>query len=238
MTLCPKVLSIQVGRPRQFDSLDTAAVGSAKPWTSGIIKEPIVGSVLVRQTNIEGDEQADLVHHGGPDKAVLACPSEHFTFWRSEYSSHTWQNGCFGENLTLSGAVEKDVCIGDIFSIGSAVLQISQPRQPCWKLSRRWNLPKLAVLVQQSRRTGWYLRVIEEGVIEAGMVMNLVERHHPQWTIAVANEIMFSKPRDPNADAALAGCEFLSASWRETLSSRYARGRADGEDRERKRLKG
>jgi len=168
----------------------------------------------------------------------LAYPSEHFTLWRSEFPSHDWQNGCFGENLTLSGAVEQDVCIGDIFSIGSAVLQISQPRQPCWKLSRRWNLPKLAVRVQQTRRTGWYLRVLEEGVIEPGGTMRLAKRPHPKWTVSLANEIMFSSPRDREADAALSRCPDLSESWQRTLSRRAGMDSTSIADSVDKRLNG
>ncbi|MGB7323725.1 MAG: MOSC domain-containing protein [Rubripirellula sp.] len=83
----------------------------------------------------------------------------------------------------------------DVFALGTCVLQVSQPRQPCWKLSRRWSLPKLAVQVQRTRRTGWYLRVIQEGAIVTGQAMRLIERPHSQWTIEAANEIMFAKPR-------------------------------------------
>ncbi|WP_146600285.1 MOSC domain-containing protein [Novipirellula aureliae] len=233
---CPKVLSIQVGRPQHFDDVDSPANRPMKPWTSGIVKQLVNGPVMVRCTNIDGDEQADLVHHGGVDKAVLAYSVLHYAFWKTQHQEVEWQAGCFGENLTLDGVTEADVCIGDQFEIGSCVLQISQPRQPCWKLSRRWNLPKLAVQVQQTRRTGWYLRVIKEGVIEAGQTMRLVERPYPRWTIEKANSIMFAKPRDPVQDQALAECTALSASWRETLGQRSLRSNEQILQSEKRRL--
>ncbi|TWU03627.1 MOSC domain-containing protein [Neorhodopirellula pilleata] len=220
MPSSPHVVSIQVGRPRQFDSTEDADVGTGKPWESAIIKRPVSGPVSVFTENIDGDHQADLVHHGGPDKAVCAYASERFGFWSQTYPEIDWRPGCFGENLTLSGLVEPDVCIGDTFKVGDCVLQISQPRQPCWKLSRRWYLPKLAVLVQQTRFTGWYFRVLQSGIIEAGNVMRLTDRQYPQWSITAANDVMFAKPRDPARDRALADCPALSQSWRESLTQR------------------
>ena len=191
---------------------------------------------MVRRFNLDGDGQADLVHHGGVDKAVLCYPHEHYEFWASEYSEVEWRAGCFGENLTLAGLCEADVCIGDVFQLGDALLQVSQPRQPCWKLSRRWGIPKLAVQVQQTRRTGWYLRVLVEGKIESGQPFVLTERPYSQWTIAQANEIMFAKPRRPTEELALLECDVLSASWRETLSKRSERGESDSLQRESERL--
>lgn len=231
-TLCAKVLSIHVGRPRCFNTGDDAD----KPWTSGIAKLPVSGPVTIRQFNIEGDEQADLKHHGGPDKAVLAYPTEHYRFWADEFDSVDWCPGCFGENLPLEGCTESDVCIGDVFEFGDARLQVSQPRQPCWKLSRRWKIPKLAVRVQQTRRTGWYFRVLQQGVAEAGQLMRLIERPATRWTISVANEIMFAKPRDSVLDAELSRVDALSASWKETLSKRVNRTDVENSSREQMRI--
>ena len=218
----PQVLSIQVGRTQQFDSPDDAGDGSAKLWESAINKEPVVGPVFISTEYIEGDQQADLVHHGGPDKAVCAYPSEHYEYWSETYCDIQWGAGYFGENLTLAGLLEPDVCIGDTFEVGECVLQVSQPRQPCWKLSRRWKLPKLAVHVQRTRLTGWYFRVLQPGVIEVGQAMRMIDRLDPKWTISAANEIMFAKPRDATRDQELAACPVLSQSWRETLLRRAA----------------
>ncbi|MCM2372197.1 MOSC domain-containing protein [Aporhodopirellula aestuarii] len=206
------VISIHVGKPRNFSAEETG-----KDWTSAIIKDPISGPVRVRFTNIEGDQQSDLVHHGGPDKAVLAYPQAHYKHWSSEFPQIDWADGSFGENLTLARITGKEVCIGDIFKVGSCVLQVSQARQPCWKLSTRWGVPKLAVRVQQTRMTGWYLRVLQEGEIEAGQTMTLTERLHPEFTVDFANDVMFAKPRRSEDDRRLAACPELSKSWQVTL---------------------
>lgn len=228
--------SIQVGRVRRFDDTEDAK----RPWSSGIIKSAVEGPIRLTSTHLEGDEQADLVHHGGHDKAVLVYPSEHYPFWGTEFNAIQWVGGCFGENLTTVGAVESDVCIGDVYQVGDCRLQVSQPRQPCWKLSQRWGLPKLAVRVQQTRRTGWYLRVLCEGTLNPGDEIRLVEQPFPKLTINYANEVMYGHPKTPNEHSKdepsgandkasrdriqrshdLAACDALAESWKKTLLSR------------------
>lgn len=229
MDIC--IESVFVGRPQSFPS-----EGDSTPWTSAIVKQRVDGPVYVRTTNIDGDQQADLVHHGGLDKAICAYALQNYACWIPEFPSIDWQAGCFGENLTLSGVNESDVCIGDILKVGSCVLQVSQPRQPCWKLSRHWKLPKLAVRVQQTRRTGWYFRVLNEGLLESGQVMKLIERSNPRWTIASANDVMFAKPRNSVDDQDLAACQQLSSLWRETLRTRAGLSEHENSDKERRRL--
>lgn len=226
-----RIESVQVGRPQRY-----AAEGDAvKPWTSAIRKQPVQGSVAVGRTNLAGDEQADLKHHGGPDKAILAYAAQHFDAWNREFPDHAFAAGSFGENLTLAGCSEADCCIGDIVRIGDCQLQISQPRQPCWKLSRLRGLPNLALRVQQTGRTGWYLRVLQEGTIEAGLPVELLERPFPEFTVAWASTVMYSKPRVPENDRRLAACEALCASWKSTLNNRA---HADYQSTEQQRLYG
>jgi MOSC domain-containing protein YiiM len=232
------VISIHVGLPRQFDASSDGIEGNDKPWISGIVKTEILGPVMIRRSNLDGDGQADLVHHGGADKAVLAYPLHNYSFWKTEFPGIDWKAGCFGENLTIEGQCEPDVCVGDIYAIGGARLQVSQPRQPCWKLSKRWSLPKLAVRVQQTRLTGWYYRVIEEGVVQAGDFISLVDRPYDNWTISHSNEMMFGQSVASEEIAAFADCPLLSDSWRKTLSSRAAKiGKAmTPSDNEQRRL--
>ncbi|MEW4490931.1 MOSC domain-containing protein [Thalassoglobus sp. JC818] len=215
-----QVESIQVGRPRQYD----VEGKSGRPWTSAIQKQTVLGRVHVGATNIDGDEQADLKHHGGPDKAVLAYFTNHYKDWAREFPDQSFQAGGFGENLTVTGCSEADCCIGDIVRIGHCKLQISQPRQPCWKLDRFRKLPKLAVRVQKTGRTGWYYRVLQEGIIEAGLPIELVDRPFPDVTIAWASEVMYAKPRSTENDLRLAECAALSASWKETFLQRATNG--------------
>lgn len=129
--------------------------------------------------------------------------------------------GAFGENFTVVGQTEADVCIGDTWQVGSdVVLQISQPRQPCWKLARRWRIKTLALQVQQTGRTGWYFRVLQPGPVAAGMSLTLQSRPHPTWSVQRANRVMHAEKADIVAAAELAAIPLLSESWRNTLTRR------------------
>lgn len=211
----PRVLSIQVGRPRRYGT-EGAADPNERHWTSGIAKTPVAGPVHLGLTNLTGDEQADRESHGGPDKAVLAYAASHYPLWRADLGRDL-PFGAFGENLTVLGLDEGTVCLGDVFSLGAARLEVSQPRQPCWKLARRWGIHDLTARVEATGRTGWYLRVLEEGSVEAGQPLRLIARPHPEWTVARATAAMRNRKADPHSAAALAACPALSASWRQTL---------------------
>lgn len=218
------VLSVQVGKPR------TIVSGTDREWTTGFFKEPVDGSIRATTTNLEGDGQADLRVHGGPEKAINVYASEHYAYWRELLGIQSFPFGAFGENLTTSGAIETGVCIGDIFEgegPDPVSLQISQPRQPCWKLSRRWNIKDLSAQVERNGKTGWYFRVLCEGTLQAGMPLKLISRPHPEWTIASANEVMHHRKDDCEAAAGLAKCAALSASWKESLSKRAQGTRSD-----------
>ena len=208
------VRSIQVGKIQEYTDQ------SGKTWQSAIRKVTVNGTVEVRSSGLVGDQQADLVHHGGVDKAVHGYCGDHFAAWQQEFPEWPVEAGCFGENLTIEGQAECDVCIGDVFQIGSCRLQVSQPREPCWKLARSNNVDKLAVRVQQLGRTGWYFRVLQPGEIQAGDAIELVDRPDHGMTIERANAILFAKPRNPADDLALAKCPQLSDAWRESLEKR------------------
>jgi MOSC domain-containing protein YiiM len=172
-------------------------------------------------TNLDGDGQADLVHHGGRDKAVLAYSADHYGEWRKALNKPTLPFGAFGENFTVQGLTEADVCIGDIWKIGDkATVQVSQPRQPCWKLARRWRIKTLALQVQQTGRTGWYFRVVNEGIVAQGMPLTLLERPHPGWSVERANRVMHLEKDDLRSAGELAAIQLLAASWRATLRAR------------------
>ena len=212
-----KLLSIQVGLPKTLEISDAADVVT-REWTTGFCKGPVVGSVWVGKTNLTGDGQADLCAHGGLDKAINAYPFEHYAFWLSGLGFSELLNGAFGENFTTQGVTETEACVGDIFEVGSALVQISQPRQPCGKLSRWWGVRDLVARVVHTGKTGWYFRVLHEGSVEAGMTLKLVDRPHPEWTIAAANNTMLHRKEKHAAAQALADCPALSGSWKTTLS--------------------
>ena len=218
-TTTGQLRSIQIGLPRAEQS-DCADDQQPRSWTTGMFKHPAAGPIWLGRHNLTGDGQADLVHHGGVDKAVCAYPSEHWMYWRGILTSHRLTGGAFGENFTLEGLTEADVCIGDVFSVGAAVVQISQPRQPCWKLARRWQITDLAVQMERTGFTGWYVRVIQEGMVEPGGRLQLMERPCPEWTIATANRIMHHERNNLAAAERLSLCPLLSASWQHTLRQR------------------
>ncbi len=219
--LPPFIRSIQVGRPRSFGAAD-AEDPDHRPWISAIVKERVEGRRWVGRTNIEGDRQADLKHHGGPDKAVLAYAALHDPAWKRELPGVDLPAGAFGENLTVAGLTERDVAIGDVWTAGTVTFQVSQPRQPCWKLARRLGVPDMVVRVQDSLRTGWYFRVLDEGEIRAGVELVLESRPHPRWSVAEAARVMFRHRGASDAALELAELPALSTSWKRTLRLRAA----------------
>jgi MOSC domain-containing protein YiiM len=217
--------SVQIGAIRNYGSED-AADAHDKPWTTGFFKTPVNGPIYVSMTNLDGDGQADLVNHGGVDKAVLAYSADHYPKWREELRMPEMPFGAFGENLTIAGLNEELVCIGDVLRIGPVKLQVSQPRQPCWKLARRWRMHELTGLVIRNGRTGWYFRVMEEGAVEAQMPVTLVNRPNPDWTVARANHTLHHMKLDLAATLELAYVPELAESWVEELHERAERLRA------------
>lgn len=230
----PLLASIQVGLPKSFGQ-EGAADPMDQPWTTGFYKKPVAGPVPLRTMNLNGDGQADRIHHGGAEKAVLAYSAEHYADWRRTMNQPSLSFGAFGENFTIAGITEAGVCIGDSWQVGEeAIVQVSQPRQPCWKLARRWRIKQLALQVQQTGRTGWYFRVLKEGVVAGGMPLVLLERPYPDWTVERANQIMHSDKANIAAALELAAIPLLSESWRTTLNRRANKQEPDP----RKRLVG
>jgi len=215
----PTIVAISVSKVRSLGTPD-AAEAMDRPWTTGFFKEPVVGAVAFSSRGAAGDEQADRINHGGPDKAVLAYSAEHYPAWQSELGLTALPFGAFGENLTVAGLTEADVCIGDRWRAGEVEFEVSQPRQPCWKLARRWRVKSLPAIVIQTGRTGWYLRVGKEGNLEAGAELELIDRPNPEWTIRRANEVMHFLKSAADSSLELAAVPGLSASWREGLRVR------------------
>jgi len=207
-----RVVGVFVGMLRTVDN--------GQPWVTGLFKEAVLGAVRVTRTGLLGDGQADLVHHGGPDKAVLAYASSHYRAWRKEGAIEDLKPGGLGENLAVEGLDEDVVCIGDTWQVGEVLLQITQPRTPCWKLERRWHLEGLVRRVLETARCGWYLRVLREGEVAAGMAMTLVERPHPDWSVARALQARVRRASVPEEAASLASLFELSSSWRRELGGR------------------
>lgn len=232
-----RLRSIQVGQPRDLGT-PGAADRDDRPWRTGFYKEPATGPLWLARTNLEGDGQADLRVHGGPDKAVCVYPAARYLYWEHALGIPALPPGAFGENFSVEGVLESDVCVGDVYRVGDATVQVSQPRGPCWKLARRWRVKDLAVRFQHTGFTGWYLRVLAEGTVQAGQHLTLVRRPHPEWTIARANQVKYHDRDDLAAARALAACETLGHSWRATLAARAAGDGDTGSANEDERLHG
>lgn len=213
-----KIVRLQVGLPRTLGEADALNPMDGE-WTTSQYKERVDSELFAGKNGIAGDGQADLIHHGGPDKAINVYPSEHYATFSAELGI-ALTSGDFGENLSTQGLCESDVCIGDIFRLGALKLQITQARQPCWKVSRRWRIMDLASRMEKTDRTGWYFRVLEEGVIRAGAMLQLVDRLAPEWTVDRANQIIGCGSENAELALDLAACPGLSASWKNHLVRR------------------
>jgi len=214
------LVSIQAALPREHGTPGAAKV-MERPWTTAFFKEPVAGPVWLGSTNLAGDRQADLKNHGGPDRAVLAYAAGHYPGWRAELYLEL-PHGAFGENFTVAGMDEATVCIGDAYEVGGATVQVTQPRIPCWKIARRWQVKDLSARVQRSGRTGWYLCVLREGEVTPSDAMRLIDRPHPEWTIARANAALYTRPIDEAEVRALAACPALASSLRAALAAYLA----------------
>ncbi|HEY7202106.1 MAG TPA: MOSC domain-containing protein [Candidatus Dormibacteraeota bacterium] len=211
-----RLLSIQVGRPRVIEPTGDGAPWDRR-WRTAYLRQPVAGPVRLARESLEGDRVGDRRIHGGPDMAVLAYSAEHYPVWRAELDLPEMGPGGFGENLTIAGQDELSVCVGDVYELGDAVAQVSQPRGPCHKIAWRWRRESLLERVVETGRHGWYLRVLREGVIEAGQEVRLADRPHPEWTVRRAAVAHRDRRRDRSAAADLARCEALAARAREKL---------------------
>ena len=179
--------------------------GSAQPFRaeepSAIAKAPLPGRVAITSLGLAGDTQADRVHHGGPDMALHLYPLDHHTFWREQLGEHPLLRdpGAFGSNLAVRGLAEADLAIGDRLRLGTALLEVSRPRQPCWKIEHRFGAKGMVKAILRSGRCGWYFRVLEEGAAEAGDALTMVERADHGITVARCFAAIWgtSAPRDP-----------------------------------------
>ncbi|MEV4933625.1 MOSC domain-containing protein [Sphingobium sp. LSP13-1-1.1] len=186
---------------------------------SAIAKQPVSGAVRIGWLGLAGDSVADPVHHGGWDKAIHLYPQDHYGWWRERKPGHPLleKPGAFGENIASHGMTEEEVCLGDRFSLGSAVVEVSHGRQPCWKLDHRFGARDVMATIVKTARCGIYFRVLREGEAEAGAMMELLERPLPQWSIARVFRLLIGGGHkgEPDAVRALADMPVLAEAWRE-----------------------
>lgn len=198
-----RVLSVNVGRPREFEF-------NGHPARSAIWKSPVAGRVAARGVNLEGDDQADRKAHGGPDKAVYAYAVEDLRWWERE-TGRTIAQGGFGENLTVEGIEVNDALVGERWRIGGAVFEVSEPRIPCWRLGVRMNDPGFVRHFTEAQRPGSYLRIVVEGDVGAGDAIEIVSK--PEHDLSV-RDIFRIYTRDRGEVRRLIGIPALSKAWR------------------------
>ena len=203
-----RVESVNVGMPREVE-------WHGRKVLTGIFKSPVATRLMVRRLNIDGDGQADLTVHGGPDKAIYAYPSEHYGYW-TERLGRELTPGIFGENLTTAGLLEDAVCIGDEFRVGTARLIVTQPRLPCYKLGIRFDDPGIVKSFMQAGKPGIYFAVREEGAVEPGDPIECIAEDGSRITVAEMFRLVLERDPDPGALRRLLGVPALAAVWRGT----------------------
>lgn len=202
------------------DRIEGVFIGAVAPLTgerdSAIEKHAVAGAIELTPLGLCGDAQADRVNHGGPERALLQYCARHYADWARDYpqAATPFVAPGFGENISSPVLDEETVCIGDIFRLGSARVQVSQPRSPCWKLNTRFGIPDLAQRVQDTQRCGWLYRVLETGELAAGDAIELLERPHPDCSIAAVMRAVNAANLDRELIQAIAALPALSANWR------------------------
>jgi MOSC domain-containing protein YiiM len=206
-----QLLSIQAGKVQMLEH-------NNKEWITAYHKQTVTGRVHVGKLSIEGDEQHHKKFHGGEHRAVLMYSAEHYVMWAQELKCEL-PYGSFAENFTVSGLNEDTVCIGDIYQIGENVkLQVSQPCQPCNQIYMALGIEGIVNKVKTNFRSGWYLRVLQEGDVEAGMPIKLLSRLHPDWNIIRTHEVMTNRKTMPLETGQLALLEELQPTWCKKLT--------------------
>lgn len=223
-----KLVSVNVGLPRLL-----AWAGAT--FKTGIFKHSVQGRIMLRSTNLDGDRQADLSVHGGPNKAVYGYPSEHYAAWSAELPellnlARTW--GAFGENFTTEGLLETEVSVGDRYHVGSAVVRVTTPRLPCYKLAAKFQRDDMIERFVLSGRCGFYFAVVEEGEVGVGDKFEFLEREDPTLTIAEVNSLYTAKSPDRESLQRSIAVKLLPESWRDRFRARLAEppGRASGRE--------
>ena len=198
--------SLNIGLPKKENFY-------GKEITTGIRKQPVSGPARLGRLGFDGDGVADEKHHGGPDKAVCVYSLEHYRYWE-EALGIKLPSAAFGENFSVSDLYEEDICIGDIFQAGTALVQVSQPRQPCKTLAARYGRNDMIKRVVESGRTGYYFRVLQEGVVKRGDALVLREKDPQNITVSFANGIFHHDKKNCEAIKRILSLPSLSASWR------------------------
>jgi MOSC domain-containing protein YiiM len=208
-----KIISVNVGLPREV-------VWKFMRVHTGIFKGPVDGPVKIRKLNLAGDQQADLTVHGGAAKAVYAYPAEHYDYWRKKLPEVPFSWGKFGENLTTEGLAEETLCIGDRLRVGSAILMVTQPRMPCYKLALRFDRDDMIKHFLTSQRSGFYFSVVEEGEVQAGSKVEIMSRDPHRVAVVDIVRLYLGQAHDPDLLHRAMNVSALPQNWKAVLTVR------------------
>jgi MOSC domain-containing protein YiiM len=200
------IQALNIGLPKQ-------ELFQGKEFFTGMCKKPVTGPLLLTEQGFAGDGVGDRKHHGGLDKAVCVYGLDDYAYWEGVLGA-AMPEAAFGENFSIANLREGDICLGDLFKAGTAVVQVSQPRQPCTTLAARYGRSDFVKLVSDSGRTGFYLRVIEEGKVEAGDSLDLIERDLRRVSVAFANQIFYHDRKNRSGIEKVLAVPALSEAWR------------------------
>jgi MOSC domain-containing protein YiiM len=211
--------SLQIGTPHRYGTSEAISILD-RPWETSFFRIPSEQPRWLYTTHLDGNKQADTENHGRPEQAVLLYAASHYPLWQAELARPDIGSGGFAENLTVEGMTEESVCIGDVYTIGDAHIQVTGPRYPCMKISRRWGIMDLKDRAAAAGRTGWYCSVLQEGLIGPEMPIGLIERPYPQWTIALINDFGHDRNKDRALAQEIASCPILQEFWARLILDR------------------
>lgn len=202
----PRIVSVQAGK--------VAPLGPGRV-PSGFVKHTVEGDAVIRADGLEGDEQADLSVHGDADKAIYGYAMASYDLWRASHPMHAalLRPGGMAENLTIEGMAEEEVCIGDVMQVGSVVLQVTQPREPCFKFALRFGDSGMPKAMIRNGRSGWYYRVLQPGIVRSGDPVSVAARLNPSWSIARMNQFIHAKRRSAVETEELLSLPGLAETW-------------------------
>lgn len=207
-----EIVSMNVGRPRPKTFQN-------KTVQTAIYKPPVNEPVFLSKLNLDGDEQGDLEAHGGVDKALCVYPHDHYAYWEKELGMRL-ESATFGENLTIRGLTEDQVHIGDIFRFGEAIVQVTQPRQPCFKLAGKLKRPDMIMKIQRTSYSGYYLRVLQEGTVSKSDILERTEIHPAKVSVAFVNHIIYHDQWSVQALQKILDVDALAANLRASFEKR------------------
>ncbi|QCR32725.1 MOSC domain-containing protein [Lysinibacillus sp. SGAir0095] len=211
----PILKTFSIGLPKEMTYENNKQIETA------ICKESVTEAFLTKDGFV-GDGVADLKHHGGPDRAVCVYPYEHYALWEKEFGA-SLPKSTFGENITVTNMLEEDVYIGDIYELGDAVIQITQGRVPCSTINKRVGIPLIMKRMVETGFTGYFCRVLQEGIVRSDSQIRLIEKHPKAISILFGNEVYFKRPKDNEAMQSLLSVEELAEEWKGYMTKRLAK---------------